>query len=99
MAEQTRKKTRNYDAEAAYLLDQFYLRLRKWCLAKGNLAVCVPTWRDIQAVRVIVRMKTYSRADILQLMDKYIEHLDDLLSERPAQPSFTHFLDNARKII
>lgn len=88
-----------YDSEAAYLLDQFYLRLRKWCMVKGNVASFLPTWQDIQAARVIVRMKTYRRGELLAQMDKYFEHLDDLLAERSAHPTFAHFLDNVRKIL
>lgn len=98
-AEKRKQTIHAYDTEAAYLLDQFYLRLRKWCMAKGTVASFIPTWWDIQAARVLVRMKLYSRSEILQRMDKYFEYLDDLLAERAAHPTFTHFLNNTRKIL
>jgi len=98
--QEKRKRTAGQlDAEAARLLDRFYTRLRYWSLRHHRPCVTLPTWDDIRAARVLVRMKSLSREELYDKMEQYFQNLDELLEQQPAVPSFTHFLNSTRKIV
>lgn len=99
---QKRKNTiSNLDTQAAHILDQFNRRLRAWALQRKNyhMITTVPSWKDIQAARVLVRMETLDKNELYDLMDKYFENLDDLLTDRAARPTFSHFLDAVKRLL
>lgn len=99
--EKQRKTIGALDREAAHVLDQFYLRLRSWALKhnRPDWVRMLPTWADIQAARVLVRMKSVEKDTLYDAMDRYFANLNEVLEARPVTPSFTHFLDTARNIL
>ncbi len=95
----SRKKSfSQVEQEAAKLLDFFYTKLRAWALRRRKNVRTLPTWQDIVAARTLARMNV-SKDELYDAISLYFENLDVLLEQKPAQPTFTHFLDENRRII
>lgn len=98
--QQKKRKTEGQlDRDAARILDVFYAKLKRWAIQRRRPCVTLPTWNDIRAARVLVRMQTLSKEELYDKMDTYFNNLDALLEQQPTMPTFTHFLNSIRNIV